>query len=313
MVVQIPKQTLRGLLVALIATLFSSGMTSAQSSGVFQNFQYTATATEITITRYPSNFGGSITVPSTINGLPVTTIGYSAFSNCYALTSITLPTSVRTLDVNAFQSCSSLSGFTIPSSVTTIRDNVFVGCSKLASISVSSSNYAYSSLDGILYNKSRTTLIKIPEYKSGALSLPSTLTSIRETQNCSRITSVSIPAAVTSLSSPFAGSRMLVSINVAPANPNYSSRDGMLFNKDYSELIRVPGGKTGKVVVEEGMSFHRGFAVSSAFYTAYSIEEVVLPASTTSIPSDLFSKCESLRTFVIPDGCTRIGVEKSAI
>ena len=307
MIGQITNVILPRELAAFFAALFFFGEVSAQTSGVSGNFQYSATATEVTITRYPTYLGGSVNVPSTINGLPVTTIGYAAFSNCYSLTSITLPTSVKTLEVNAFQNCISLSGFTIPSSVTTIRDNVFVGCSNLASISVSASNPAYSSLDGILYNKSRTTLIKIPEYKSGEVSLPSSLTSIRETQNCSRITSVSIPATVTSVSSPFAGCRMLVSINVAPANPNYSSRDGMLFNKDFSALIRVPGGKTGKVVVEEGMSFHGGYAGSSAFYTAYSIEEVVLPASTTSIPSDFFWKCESLRVFVIPDGCTSIG------
>ncbi len=291
-------------LAVLFAAVFSIGMISAQTSGVFQNFQYTATATEVTITRYPGNLGGIITVPSTINGKPVTKIGAGAFDNCPFLFSITLPTSIKTLSTSAFRGCSGLSSFSISSAVTSIQGNVFDGCSKLTSISVSSSNNQYSSLDGVLYNKSRTSLIAIPEYKSGAIVLPSSLNTISEssTGSSSRITSVSIPSSVTSILSTFGACRSLATITVDPANPNYSSRDGMLFNKDFSVLIRVPGAKTGKVVVEEGTSF------GLAFSSAYSVEEVVLPASTTAIADYMFNECESLKTFVLPAGVTSIGV-----
>ena len=299
----IHKQTTRLVLAACLAVIFSVGYSSAQSSGVFQNFQYTATATEVTIISYPSYLGGSVTVPSTINGLPVTVIGQRAFYNNQNLTSITLPTSIKTISAAAFSGCSRISSFTIPGSVTSITSNVFEGCTNLSSISVSSSNTQYSSLDGILYNKSRTALITLPQYKSGAVALPSTLTTIREssTNACSRITSISIPASVTSILSTFGACRMLASITVDPANPNYSSRDGMLYNKDFSVLIRVPGAKTGKVVVEEGTSF------SGAFSSAFSVEEVVLPASTTAITDFMFDDCEKLRTFVLPAGTTSIG------
>lgn len=304
MMSQIPNMILPRVLVAFVVALCSWGMASAQTSGVFQNFQYTATATEVTITRYPSNLGGNITVPSTINGLPVTTIGAIAFDNCQFITSITLPTSIKTLSSAAFRRCSGLSSFTIPSSVTSISGNVFESCTNLNSISVSSSNPAYSSLDGLLYNKSRTALITIPEFKSGAVVLPSTLTTIRTSSagGCSRITSVSIPASVTSILSTFPSCRMLATITVDPANPSYSSREGMLSNKDFSALIRVSGAKTGRVVVEEGTTFE------GAFSSAYSVEEVVLPDSTTAITDYTFNECESLRTFVFPAGVTSIGV-----
>ncbi len=300
---QLMNRILPRFLAALFAVLFS-GLASAQFTyGVFQNFQYTATATEVTITRYPGNLGGILTVPATINGLPVTTIGSGAFDNCPFLISITLPTSVRTLGTSAFRGCSGLTSFSISSSVTFISGNVFSGCSKLTSISVSSFNPQYSSLDGILYNKSRTSLIAIPEAKSGAIVLPSTLATIgaSSTHNCSKITSVIIPGSVTSILSHFASCRMLANITVDPANPNYSSRDGMLYNKDFTTLFRVPGAKTGKVVVEEGTT------VVGAFSTAYSVEEVVLPASTTAIADYMFDDCEKLRAFVIPSGVTSIG------
>ncbi len=304
MITQIPNIILPRVFVVLLVALCSGGMASAQFTfGVFQNFQYSATATEVTITRYPGNLGGNITVPSTINGIPVTTIGAGAFDNCPFIFSMTLPTSIKTLGTSAFSRCSGLSSFTIPSTVTFISGNVFTGCTNLGSISVSSSNPVYSSLDGILYNKSRTALITLPQNKSGAVVLPTTLTTIRESSSgsCSRITSVSIPASVTSILSTFSSCRSLATITVDPANPNYSSRDGMLYNKDFSTLLRVPGAKTGKVVVEEGAT------VIGAFYAAYSVEEVVLPASTTAIADSMFDGCESLRTFVFPAGVNSIG------
>jgi hypothetical protein len=303
MMCQLTNQILPRVLGALAVAFFCGGAVSAQTSGVSGNFQYTATATEVTITGFPQNLGGGVSVPSTINGLPVTTIGPFAFDNCSLVTSVTLPTNIKTLSTSAFSRCSGLSTFSIPSSVTLISGNVFSGCSKLTSISVSSQNTQYSSLDGILYNKDRTALITIPEFKSGAVVLSSTLATIRASSaaGCSRITSVSIPASVTSILSTFSSCRLLATITVDAANPSYSSREGMLYNKDFSALIRVPGAKTGTVVVEEGATF------VGAFSGAYSVEEVVLPASTTAIADSTFDGCESLRSFVFPAGVTSIG------
>jgi hypothetical protein len=303
MISQIPNVILPRVLVALVFALCSGGMASAQTFGFFQNFQYRASATEVTIEDYPLDLGGPITVPSTINGLPVTVIGQRAFFNCQLITSITLPTSIKTLSSDAFSHCSGLSSFTVPSGVTSIHGNIFVGCSNLSLISVSSSNTQYSSLDGILYNKTRTSLITIPESKSGAIVLPSGLTTIGESSTVgrNRITSVSIPASVTSILSTFGYCRMLASITVDTANPSYSSREGMLYNKDFTKLIRVPSAKTGKVVVDQGTT------IAGAFEGAYLIEEIVLPASTTAIDIGSFNECESLRTIAIPAGVNSIG------
>ena len=86
-----------------------------------------------------SSVSGSVVIPDTYNGLPVTSIGYCAFDNCTALTSITIPDSVESIGANAFYYCKSLSSITIPDSVTSIGDRAFGCCESLTSITISDS------------------------------------------------------------------------------------------------------------------------------------------------------------------------------
>ena len=109
----------------------------------------------------------SITIPSS-----VTSIGEHAFGGCSSLTSITIPEGVTNIGEHAFWVCSSLTSITIPSSVTSIGLEAFSGCSSLTSINVENGNVNYSSLDGVLFNKDKTTLIKYPYGKTGDYIIP---------------------------------------------------------------------------------------------------------------------------------------------
>lgn len=317
----------------LLAIVCFAPILHAQTFGQFGNFTYSETSTAITIVRYPQNLGGSVTVPSSINGKPVTQIGQFAFGSCRYITSLTLPTSVQTLGGGAFDGCSGLTTFTIPSGVgtieqvafrgcsglstitipsgvTLIQGNVFEGCSRLTSINVSSQNNHYSSQNGLLFNKANTSLITCPEYKSGAIVLPSTLVNILSgaAVSCTRITTVNIPASVTNIASTFSGCLALTAITVNPANPAFSSSEGMLFNKAGTLLLRCPGGKTGQVVISEGTAVSAG-----AFQSAVSIEGVTLPASTTIIADSMFYNCQRLRTFILPENVVSIGIGAFAL
>lgn len=236
----------------------------------------------------------------------VTSIGDYAFCDCASLCSLTIPNSVKYIGEATFNGCCELTSLTIPDSVTSIGDAAFsggyralktisigsgltympsgalYGHSKLESITVSSQNTKFSSSNGALFDKSQTTLIKFPAKKTGAYTIPSTVTSIESRafyDGCS-LTSITIPAGLTNLSNIDFGSS-LKEIDVNSQNNKYCSVDGVLFNKAQTTLVKYPPKKTG---------------------TSYAI-----PSTVTAIESSAFSDCSSLSTVTIPDGVTSIG------
>jgi hypothetical protein len=101
----------------------------------------------------------------------------------------------------AFSDCSSLVSVTIPNSVTSIGNSAFDACGNLTGINVESVNSYYSSENGILYNKSRSIILRYPEGKSGSFTIPNTVTSIATSafSGCSGLTSVTISNSVTTI------------------------------------------------------------------------------------------------------------------
>ena len=77
-----------------------------------------------------------VRIPSTIEELPVTSIGKLAFSGSRSLEYVTIPEGVTSIGLRAFFGCNKLTAITIPDSVTTIQDMAFFGCSSLTSISI---------------------------------------------------------------------------------------------------------------------------------------------------------------------------------
>ena len=78
-------------------------------------------------------------VPESLKEVIITggaSIGYSAFSGCSGLTSVTIPDSVTDIGDYAFSGCSGLTSITIPDSVTDIGDYAFSGCSGLTSVTI---------------------------------------------------------------------------------------------------------------------------------------------------------------------------------
>ena len=291
----------------------------------------------------------SITIPDS-----VTEIGGSAFENCSSLTSITIPDSVTSIGVGAFVGCSSLTSITIPDNVAYIGGAVFADCSSLTEIKVSTQNAEYVSVNGILYNKDKTTIMCYPagkkdkNYKildgvtkigTSAFSGCSSLTSITIPDSvteigmsafsgCSSLTSITIPDSVTridmstfsgcssftSITIPdnvtyidiwaFNGCTGLTAIDVKAGNNNYTSVNGVLFNKDKTELICYPAGKTDK-------SYNIPNCVTNvggwAFDGCTSLTSITIPDSVTEIDWSAFEGCTSLTSITIPDSVTEIG------
>ena len=161
---------------------------------------YTTNNGTITITKYTGP-GGDVTIPDTINGLPVTSIGGGAFYNCTSLTSVTIANSVTNIGDWAFDG-TGLTSVTIGTNVTRIGDWAFAFCTGLTAITVEALNCAYISVDGVLFNKSQTTLIQYPPGQPGtSYTIPNSVTNIGDAafSGCSILTSVVIPDSVTSI------------------------------------------------------------------------------------------------------------------
>ena len=130
----------------------------------------------------------SITIPAS-----VTSIGKSAFYNTTSLTSVTFAAGVTSIGDSAFRFATSLTSITIPASVTSIGEYAFYGATSLTSITVANENPNYSSLDGVLFNLGKTSLIQYPIGESQtSYSIPASVTSIGEYafQGATALTSV---------------------------------------------------------------------------------------------------------------------------
>jgi len=136
-------------------------------------------------------------------GNNVTNIGDNAFLFCTNLVSVTIPNSVTSIGVGAFFGCSSLSNVTIPNNVTSIGGYAFLSCARLAAVTVDADNSFYSSVDGILFDKSQTTLLQCPGGKAGSYTIPNNVTNIGDNAfyRCGSLTSVTIPNSVTNIGS----------------------------------------------------------------------------------------------------------------
>jgi len=107
-----------------------------------------------------------------------------------------VPNGVTSIGFGAFSNCISLSSVTIGTGVTSIGELPFQGCTSLTAINISSGNTAYSTEDGVLFNKDKTTLHTYPAGKtSSSYTILASVTSIGDEAFlfCSGLTGVTIP------------------------------------------------------------------------------------------------------------------------
>lgn len=149
----------------------------------------------------------------------IKSIGHDAFAYCYALTDVTLGSGLKTLEDDTFFGCHSLTSFTIPDNIVSVGARVFSNCSSLKTvrigsgvtsigiinldgsleeISVSEENPAFCSVDGVLFNKDKSTLIMYPIGRTGAYTIPSSVKTIKRNSfmDCTGLTSVTLPDGV---------------------------------------------------------------------------------------------------------------------
>ena len=300
------------------------------SAATYGDFEYTAYNGTIAITRYTGS-AESVEVPSKINGKIVTAINFRAFEKCLKLKNVVLNNGLETIGFCAFKECINLENVTIPDSVKTIDTGAFARCYKLKKIKIPDSVQSLG--QGAFYKCINLTQVNIP---NGVKTIPGYVFAqgyADETvaagcfQDCRSIKNIIIPSSVstikesafsgcTSLSSVFIGSGVkeldkrgfygcdsLAEITVDEKNANYSSLDGVLFNKNKTNVIICPNGKKGTYSLPNKVT-----KISSyAFCNCSGLTSVTIPNSVTSIEDYAFDDCTGLTNIAIPNSVTSIG------
>jgi hypothetical protein len=123
-------------IVLLISLLFVSAFQAVMGE-VEGDWTYSVENNQATITGYVGG-GGSVTIPSIVNGINVTRVGYQAFLNRTTVTTIIIPSSVTRIEDSAFKNCSNLLSVSISDSVTSIGPEAFRECIQLKHVNMSS-------------------------------------------------------------------------------------------------------------------------------------------------------------------------------
>ena len=279
----------------------------------------------------------SVTIPDSVKN-----IGSYAFSDCASLTSITIPDSVTSIGVYAFSDCTSLTSVTIPNSVTSIGSSAFSGCSNLKSVNYNGTKAKWKSISGYsnvsqiikctdgIYANSNTIIINSVKYRlnddytAQVISYSGTpenitisecvsyegitfkVTSIGSSafNNCSSLTSVTIPNSVTSIgSSAFSGCTSLASVTIPNSVTNIScdafNGCSKLKKIEIPDSVTYIGSKAFDGTAfyntvknwEDGVLYCGNHLISAKS----DVTKITVKASTVSIAAGALDNCKSLK------------------
>jgi hypothetical protein len=251
------------------------------ATGLGQDFLFTTEAGTITIQGRTSRTSTAVSIPALIDGRPVTaiapdafvgdtmmsvtipffvtTIGNAAFYGCTNLTSVLLGRNLTTIGGFAFGNCSSLTDISVPGKATQIQPSAFVECHGLTNFTVDTTNPAYSSRDGVLFNMAQTTLVRFPAGKGTRYTIPDRVTAIEAGafSDCSALTHITISDSVTAIA-------------------------GQTFS-NCSQLTEVRIGNAVKAIGD------------NAFSGCSALRTLTIPDSVVTIGRDAFQACYGLR------------------
>ncbi len=231
-------------------------------------------------------------------GTGLTRIGDYAFAICTKLQSLAFPAGLTSLGDGSFQSCSSLKHITITAKVNHLGDSVFGGCKQLTYFTVDPLNPVFSSDGSSCLDKSQTTLVICPGGYAGTYTVPGTVTMIGSSAfaHSTGLKGVVIPKTVNRiLAGAFYNCIQLESIGVDPLNTEFTSVDGVCFDKGQTTLVAYPGGKKENYFVPDTVTSIAGRAFGGAI-----LRSVRLPERLTHIGSEAFLNCQSLINLAIP-------------
>lgn len=273
----------------------------------FGDYTYSNSGSGVTITGYtgPRDYGSGIEVslPATINGLPLTGIGHGAFSNWTGLVHMTLPVSVSSIGSGAFSNCTRMTHIAIPNGVSRIESNTFNLCSSLGQVSIPSSV---------------TSIGNAAFYDCGleSISIPDGVTNVGEYVffNCCGLTSITIPQGVRRIASGLC--QACSSLKTVNLPGNIFSIGSNAFS-DCGELIKIAipktvtnieagafagCGKLASITLPDGL-----LSIGNSAFYGTRLSRVTIPSGVTEIGDETFCWCDRLSNVTLSTNVTRIG------
>lgn len=249
----------------------------------------------------PGGKTGEIVLPSTVKR-----ISNDAFSGCSKITSVIVPDDVELIPANAFLNCTSLSTISLGEKLTVIDSYAFKNCTALMFVQMPNlvyniKNNAFencTTLDFVGFSDALTVIGEkcfLNCSNLNSFTLPENVVRIDKEafKGCTDLTEVSLSDSLKTLGQDvFASCSKLTSIYVSNLNNYFSSKEGVLYTKNYKDLICCPAGKTGAVVVPETVKT----LYPKSFYDCVHITSVTLPSSLNAlgIGSYAFYGCTGL-------------------
>ena len=283
-----PKRILSLFMSLLMLLSVTSGLTFTSFAAADVSFEYTENDDgTINITGFTAgeDSTGNLDIPSKIDGKTVTGIDDSVLNGYYE-------------------------SVTIPGTITSeLSYSTFVNLYELKMITVNENNPAYSSVDGVLFNKDITVLIRCPIGKTGILAIPDGVKHFADNALywCPSLAEITIPSSLERSDGngnyyltgyDFYNCSSLERITVDENNKDFaSSAGGELLNKNKTELICCPKTKAGTYSISEGITK----VEMNAFSDCNSITEIVIPSSLTDIDYGgyTFSRCDNLKKITV--------------
>lgn len=294
-------------------------------------------------------FSGCEILKSVVLSDKVTRIPDDTFKNCVNLESITWGTGLRFIWDSAFENCTALKSIVFADSIENVSSNAFRGCTNLSSVTFAKGKYfdldslprelfpwgkgAFTQ-DGVHYSphmdfdRKGEALLVVYDFPKGAedetifkdvttVKIPATVEHygfIYEVSECKSsfkqfpsLKRLELPSTIKKVD--IAKIESLQEVVVDEKNTEFSTENGILFNKQKNILLSYPRGRDAKeYVIPDGVEQ----IAEDAFNGQPYIEEIVFPDSTTAIGKRAFANCSSLREVHLGKSLKKIGIESFA-
>lgn len=226
------------------------------------------------------------------------------FRNCVRLKKVKFGSRLKVIGESCFEGCSSLERITLPEKITDVRYRCFADCMKLKNINLENiTDIGHTSFENCVSLEGNIVLDNVTQLWIDSFKGCTGITGVRFSEALEVLGDSSVVAKDSSLrdikgvgsSNPFGGCTALQNIEIAPANPNYCSVDGILYGKSGEWLVAYPAGRTGEYTVPDNVK-----GIGSYAFMGSRLTKINLPDSVKCIYRGAFSE-SSIMGIRLPD------------